>query len=115
MRHPPFAPANPGGPGRPRGVRNRLQRKFLDALTADFEKHGEAIIRVCRVTEPVQYLKIVAALMPRELDMTVTAISDMPDEELIQTLDHVRHELRAEQTKLLELKIAKPELVSAEG
>src|SRR5262245_49885900 len=114
MRHPPFAPANPGGPGRPRGVRNRLNRKFLDALTADFEQHGEAIIRVCRVTEPVQYLKIVAALMPRELDMTVTAISDMREDELIKTLDHVRHEIEAEETKLLELKVVK-EPVGVEG
>jgi hypothetical protein len=46
------------------GSRNKISKAFLDALAADFEEHGEGVIRICRLERPLEYLRIVAALMP---------------------------------------------------
>jgi hypothetical protein len=52
-----FKPGWKGGPGRPAGSRDRLQRQFLYSLAEDFEKHGVGAIRICRVegSSPVPY------------------------------------------------------------
>jgi Family of unknown function (DUF5681) len=53
--------------GRPAGAKNRLQSDFLHALAEDFREHGAGVIRIARCERPVEYLKIVASLMPNEL------------------------------------------------
>jgi hypothetical protein len=55
-----FLPGNGGG-GRPRGSRNRLQSSFLNALARDFEEHGEAALKCCRLEDPSRYIAIIAA------------------------------------------------------
>jgi hypothetical protein len=60
---------NPGG--KPVGTRDRITTSFLYELAADFEKHGqEAIVRT-REEDPATYIKICAALVPRELNVEV--------------------------------------------
>jgi hypothetical protein len=44
-----FKPGESGNPkGRPKGARNRLGTKFLEALEADFNKHGAQAIEQVR-------------------------------------------------------------------
>ena len=63
---------NGNAAGRPPGSKNRLSEDFLQELTRNFSKHGkEAIDRVLE-DSPVQYLKIVASLVPREFLLEVT-------------------------------------------
>jgi hypothetical protein len=58
-----FLKGKPGGPGRPRGSRNRLTEVFLQDLLASWEKHGaEVIERLCQ-NDPATYLKIVASVV----------------------------------------------------
>ena len=64
-----FQPGHPGGPGRPKNSRNRLSTKFLDALAKDFEEHGEGVLKIVRAEDPSGYLRVVASLMPKELDI----------------------------------------------
>jgi hypothetical protein len=85
-KHEPFKPGNPGGPGRAVGSRNKLQHKFLCALQADFEEHGEAVIRICRIEEPIKYLQLVAGLMPKELLISDNALDGMSDEQLLEVI-----------------------------
>jgi len=67
-----FKVGNPGGPGRPLGSKNRLSEYFLHELADHFEKHGrEAIERVFE-DRPGEYLRIIAALIPKELLLEVT-------------------------------------------
>ena len=67
-----FKPGNPGGPGRPKGSKNRLSEYFLHELADHFEKHGtEAIERVCE-DSPGEYLRICASLIPKELILEQT-------------------------------------------
>lgn len=62
----------PGNPGRPKGSRNKLGEAFLEAVLADFEKHGVAVIERVRLEKPEQYLKVIASILPKEVHAEVT-------------------------------------------
>lgn len=64
-----FKPGQSGNPtGRPKGARSKLGEDFLKALHADFEKHGAAAIVEVRKTKPDQYIKVIASILPKEID-----------------------------------------------
>lgn len=65
-----FAPGVSGNPaGRPVGSRNKLQTDFLTALSDDFAKGGREALERCRVETPAQYVRAIAALMPKEFEV----------------------------------------------
>jgi hypothetical protein len=78
----PFQPGNKFGKGRPKGSRNKLGEEFLAKLHADFEQHGESVIKEVRETKPADYLKVVASILPKELNVTTNAVEEMSDDEL---------------------------------
>ena len=64
----------PGDPriktgGRRKGSRDRIATAFLKALAADFEEHGAEAVKIARVERPVEYLRVVASLLPREFEI----------------------------------------------
>jgi len=61
-----------GNPGRPRGSKNKISKEYLASLADDFEKHGVAVIEKVRRERPDVYLKLVAQLVPRDIDMRHT-------------------------------------------
>lgn len=71
--------ANPGG--KPVGARNKLQGDFMNALAADFEENGAAAIVACRTEKPEQYIRVIASLMPKELEVK-RPLEDLTDDEL---------------------------------
>jgi len=78
-----FLPGNDGhGGGRKRGSRDRLSSAFLYELANDFEEHGAGVIKIARIEKPVEYLRIVASVLPKELVVEANALSDISDEEL---------------------------------
>jgi hypothetical protein len=81
--------------GRPKGSRNRLSGDFIKALADEFEAHGAEAIRICRIEEPATFLKIVASLMPKEIDITTTAIQEIDDSELDRLIEYAREQLNA--------------------
>jgi hypothetical protein len=58
---------NPGG--RPKGLRDSVQRNFLKALDDDFKAHGKQAIVDCREKKPDVYVKVIASLLPKEIDI----------------------------------------------
>ena len=57
--------------GRAKGARSRLSEGFLSDLAEHWQEHGkDAISRACEKS-PVEYLRVVASLMPRNVELSV--------------------------------------------
>ena len=86
--HKPFEPGNTSGKlgGRPRGARNKLSRKFLEDCYADWQEHGAAAINIMRLEDPAGYCKMMASLVPRELELTSTVLTELSDDDLEATI-----------------------------
>jgi hypothetical protein len=79
----PFQPGQSGNPkGRAKGSRHKLGEAFLSALHDDFEKHGVEVIEKVRDERPHEYLKVVASILPKELNVTTNAVEELSDDEL---------------------------------
>jgi len=66
----PFAKGQSGNPaGRPKGSRNKISTDFLNAITEDFELYGTEAIKSVRENKPEAYLKIVADLVPKDINL----------------------------------------------
>ena len=58
--------------GRKTRGRDKLRANFIFALADDFAEHGkDAIVRM-REEDPSGYVKCIASLMPREMDISHT-------------------------------------------
>jgi len=78
-----FLPGNSGhGGGRPLASRNKLQGDFLKALAADFAEHGAGVIKIARIEKPIEYLKVIASVLPKEIVVEQSVLADLSDEEL---------------------------------
>ena len=69
-----FLTGNNGG-GRPKGSRNRLASEFIDALANDFSEHGASAIEKVRREKPDVYLRVVASILPSQLDVAISNVS----------------------------------------
>ena len=68
--------------GRPKGSRNKLGEAFIAALHDDFKAHGIAAIERVRTEEPAQYLKVIATIVPKELNIKTDAFDGVSDEQI---------------------------------
>ena len=81
----PFKPGTTGNPGgRPKGARNNLAEAFLDDLVEAWEREGAAAIQRVIETKPAAFLKIVADLMPKDMNLTVNRYDQLTDEQLME-------------------------------
>ena len=88
-----FKPGRSGNPGgKPVGSRNKLQGDFMRALSEDFAEHGKAAIAQCRMEKPDVYLRIVASLFPKDMEVQ-HPLDDLSDEELENAIALLREEL----------------------
>lgn len=76
----------PGNPGRPKGSRNKLGEAFLEAMHDDFNAHGVRVIERVREEKPDQYLKVIASILPKDLNVNINQMDDLTDEQLIQRI-----------------------------
>jgi hypothetical protein len=59
------------GPGRPRGARSRLGEAFLEDLRDAWNEHGATALAACAINEPSSFCKLVASLLPRDINVNV--------------------------------------------
>lgn len=83
--------------GRPKGSRNKLGEDFISALAEDFEKHGAETIKKVREEKPAEYVKVVASLMPKELNVRTNAVEELSDDELAAGIAALQSLLAAQQ------------------
>lgn len=92
----PFKPGQSGNPaGRAKGSRNKLGEAFIADMLSDWEQHGAAAIVTVREEKPDQYLKVVASILPKELNVKVGDLDELTDEQLIGQLAAVAQALAA--------------------
>jgi hypothetical protein len=72
---------------RPKGARNKLARKFLEDCYADWQEHGAAAIKLMRIEDPPGYCKMMASLVPRELELTSTRVTELSDDDFEATFN----------------------------
>lgn len=66
---PRYVKGQSGNPGGEPAARKRLTSRFLNALADDFDTHGAQAITDCREQNPAAYIKAIAALCPKELNL----------------------------------------------
>lgn len=89
-----FKPGNPGSSGRPKGSRNKLGEAFIEALNADFAEHGPQVIETVRLEKPDQYLKVIASILPKDLNVNVNNMDALTDDELIERIRQLDSTIR---------------------
>ena len=55
---------------------------FIADLYADWLAHGFATIEKVRTTRPADYLKVIASILPKDVNMNVSPFEHMTDAEL---------------------------------
>lgn len=54
--------------GRPKGSRNKLSEDFTQTLYEDFQANGAAAIKATREKDPATYVRVIASLLPKEVE-----------------------------------------------
>jgi hypothetical protein len=75
--------------GRPKGSRARLEEKFLTDLLESWNEHGKESIAQAREKDVVSYVKIVASLMPKQVEPDQD-IDGLSRDELRAAIDALR-------------------------
>ena len=78
-----------------RAARNRLQGDFLREMADDFAAHGKSAIVTMRLEKPADYVRAIASLMPKELEIT-RPLDEVSDEDLNAAIIAVRAILAAQ-------------------
>ena len=86
--------------GNPHGNRHRtrhlLNQEFMQALLLHFRQHGKKAIEKVARNQPAVYVKILALLVPREMQIEHTnRIKQMTDEEIEQAIEAIQTMLAA--------------------
>lgn len=83
----PWQPGQSGNPaGKPKGARNKLAERFLADVLNEWETHGAVAISEMREKNPGDFCKMVASLMPKDVNLNVNNEIEMTDDELAQRI-----------------------------
>jgi hypothetical protein len=88
-----FVMGHNGGPGRPKGSRNKLAQDFIDKVYEDWQAHGAAAIVAMREQSPSKYCTLVAALIPQHFKVEHDHTLMLNEEELRAKMVEIRTKL----------------------
>ena len=63
-----FRPGQPKTGGRKPGVRNRLSEKFLESLHDEWERSGDAALKILAKEDPATFAKLALGILPKEFN-----------------------------------------------
>jgi Family of unknown function (DUF5681) len=70
-----FKPGQSGNPkGRPQGSRNKLSEDFFRDLCDAWQAFGKPALETMVMLYPVEFVRLVASLMPKEPEATITPV-----------------------------------------
>src|SRR6516162_5376384 len=80
----PYKPGQSGNPkGRPKGSRNKLSEEFFRDLCDAWQAFGKPALETMAMLYPVEFVRVVASLMPRDIEATTTPVTErMSDAQL---------------------------------
>src|SRR6516165_10948371 len=80
--------------GRVKGSRNKISEAFLKDLAAEWEVSGPDALKVMAKEEPGNFVKVVAALLPKEFEIEDNRLADLNDDELDNLINELRGKIR---------------------
>jgi len=86
-----FKKGRKGGPGRPKGSKNKLSQKFIENLYAKWQEVGNDALDTLYDLDVGKFVQIVANLVPKDID--------------------IQAEIRGDQDRPIIVQFAKPETV----
>src|SRR5262245_1023193 len=71
-----FKPGQSGNPaGRPKGSRNKPSEEFFQDLYDVWQVFGKPALETMAMLYPVEFVRLVASLMPKEPEATITPVA----------------------------------------
>jgi hypothetical protein len=92
----PFQPGRQKSGGRIKGSRNKISEAFLHDLAAEWEVSGPAALKCMAKEDPSGFVKVVAALLPKEFEITDSRLKDLSDDELDILINDARARIQEE-------------------
>jgi len=82
-----------GGPGRPKGSRNKLAEKFIDDVYTSSQTHGASALDRMATESPAKYCALIANLIPQHFKVEHDHTLTMSEDELRAKLLKIRAKL----------------------
>jgi hypothetical protein len=88
--------------GRPKGSRATLSEAFLADVQMHWLANGKSVIDRVSENDPSTYFRVVASILPKELNVTVSVLDTMSDDDLLVLLQGLRERRRQQQAKTID-------------